>query len=352
MCATEADQARAWAARHLHGLVPIEDASPLAADASTRSFWRVRGVAGRSVVVVFGTGWETDYLSQPDNTWMELPFVVLGRMLQSIGVPVSAIICHDAENDVVAVEDLGDTTMAGALAAAGAAQREVLFDRALAIIARMQVMTAEARDWAPPLAGRCLDRATLVWEFDHYLEWGLCGVPWSDGELATVHAAFGSICDELAALDLVLTHRDFHVHNLMCTVTGDLAVIDFQDMLLANPLYDLASLLYDSYAADWIDDHMRQRLLRRWQPRLPAVSSLKFPEFERLAMLQAVQRCLKAAGRFGWLACHRGRPLFLERQRPALEVAVKLMAQLPDLAQLAQHLAAHVPAFSAALIRP
>ena len=185
------------------------------------------------------------------------------RMLQSIGVPVSAIICHDAENDVVAVEDLGDTTMAGALAAAGAAQREVLFDRALAIIARMQVMTAEARDWAPPLAGRCLDRATLVWEFDHYLEWGLCGVPWSDGELATVHAAFGSICDELAALDLVLTHRDFHVHNLMCTVTGDLAVIDFQDMLLANPLYDLASLLYDSYAADWIDDHMRQRLLRQ-----------------------------------------------------------------------------------------
>ena len=40
------------------------------------------------------------------------------------------------------------------------------------------------------------------------------------------------------------THRDFHVSNIMIT-KGKLSLIDSQDALLGNPLYDLASLIDD-----------------------------------------------------------------------------------------------------------
>ena len=52
---------------------------------------------------------------------------------------------------------------------------------------------------------------------------------------------------ELAKQSNYFTHRDFHSRNIMQLNDGELALIDFQDARLGSPIYDWASICFDSY---------------------------------------------------------------------------------------------------------
>lgn len=342
---TDLQAVRSAAARCLRGRPDGLEIHPILAGASTRTFWRARDVAGASVVVIMGTDSGTDYLARPEQHWPELPFVMLGRLLERIGIPTSNILLHDEASGAIVVRDLGDLQLLAALEQASPRERQGLLGRAVSLIECLQRHTAAACDWLAPLAGRRLDRDTLLWEFQHYFEWGLrrryhgCDAR----ALAEVEAELADVCDELAATGSVLTHRDLHARNLMVTPDGHVAVIDFQDILIANPLYDLASLLYDGYSSRWIDDATRHKLLVRAYTAMPALSGLSLAAVERLLALQGIQRALKAVGRFGWLAEHQSKPGFIDHQPGSLAIARRLLWQHGQLAPLAHRLAAVEP---------
>src|SRR5947207_4511449 len=103
-----------------------------------------------------------------------------------------------------------------------------------------------------------------MWEFDHFIEYGLIerpGVQVSMSATEELRKIFADIAHRFESQPPCLNHRDYHSWNLM--VHNDVvAVIDFQDALLAPPQYDLASLLNDRVTDSIIRPDLEAQLLR------------------------------------------------------------------------------------------
>ncbi|MDE3246178.1 MAG: phosphotransferase, partial [Acidobacteriota bacterium] len=129
-------------------------------------------------------------------------------------------------------------------------------------------------------------------------EWGCCQANffheflqkdpprWLDRLMAEVH-------ESLAPRAQFLSHRDFHVRNLM--VQGNrLVVLNFQDARRGAATYDLASILFDSYW-DWSQESCGL-LLRHVREELGWSDAALWEELN----LTALQRNFKSLGTFGY----------------------------------------------------
>ena len=106
----------------------------------------------------------------------------------------------------------------------------------------------------------------------------------------------------------VFVHRDFHASNIMVN-NNKLGLIDSQDAIIGNPLYDLASLI----------DDVRIKLPSKLQERLfnfyYSNSKLKKEQYKNLKNdfeILSVQRNLKILGIFVRLFKRDGKPDYLK----------------------------------------
>jgi aminoglycoside/choline kinase family phosphotransferase len=160
-----------------------------------------------------------------------------------------------------------------------------------------------------------------------------------------LRAAFQPIVSELAAQPRCLTHRDYHSRNLML-YRDRIWLLDFQDALLGPPHYDLASLLRDSYIAlsdDLIDTLLDDYVRLSGQAGRPIADPAAF---RRLFDLTSVQRNLKAAGRFVYIAKVKRNPNFLPSIPRTLGYVRANCRRYPELKPLAELLAPLVPELS------
>ena len=169
------------------------------------------------------------------------------------------------------------------------------------------------------------------------------GARLSAAEAPAVERAFGAIAAALAAEPKGFTHRDYQSRNLMVLPSGEQAVIDFQDALLGPRQYDLVALLRDSYVelpADLVD-----RMLARYLARLAEHGgpSLDAAAFRATFDLLTVQRKLKDAGRFVFIDRVKKNPGFLPSIPASLRYVREAFSRRPDLAELQEILARHVP---------
>jgi aminoglycoside/choline kinase family phosphotransferase len=107
----------------------------------------------------------------------------------------------------------------------------------------------------------------------------------------------------------VLCHRDYHSRNILIR-ENDFLIIDFQDARLGLPLYDVVSLLRDSYAflPEAMIAHLKSHYYNYAHEQgipLPARD-----EFERLYYLSAFQRNVKALGTFGYQIYQRKKKMY------------------------------------------
>jgi len=105
------------------------------------------------------------------------------------------------------------------------------------------------------------------------------------------------ISQKLASQPKVICHRDFHSRNVMLK-KGQAVLIDFQDARLGPAVYDLVSLLWDSYVD--LKPEIQQDLLLYYCNRFPYFSQIAGSkgEFMENLNLQIIQRCYKACGSF------------------------------------------------------
>lgn len=327
----------------------------LAGDASNRRYWRAHAV-GSDVEATFvvmellddrpaKVFEEATNLEAPS----ELPFVNVHHFLRGLDLPVPEIHVYDEERGLLLLEDLGDVMLESVVRQGDNARVRALYEKAVRMLADMHVRGTQARDETCYAFRQRFNTELLVWEFDHYLEYGVEereGETLSSSDRATVRAVFEAVARELDAQPAVLTHRDYHSRNLM--VRGrDIAMIDFQDSLLGPAAYDLASLLRDSYVTlgeDLIDElvavYLSAAAERDGVERDPE-------EFRRIFDLQSVQRNLKAAGRFVFIDVKKGNDKFLryipqtlanvrrnmrkhEVFHPALDVLSRYVPELRD----------------------
>jgi len=150
------------------------------------------------------------------------------------------------------------------------------------------------------------DERLFRWELSQFVEYGI-------GELSAAAdtAAIAPELDDLAArlgrYPRVLSHRDYHGHNLFLQYAGAtprLRVIDFQDALMAPAAQDLAVLLTTRDTARVITPTIEQRMLEYYfaaQIRRGTPMALSLDQFIESYRLCVLQHALKVIGRFTWL---------------------------------------------------
>ena len=89
--------------------------------------------------------------------------------------------------------------------------------------------------------------ANLEKESDLFFNWylrGVLGKRKSSKYKTTIKKELRRLYKKIFFKNKFIVHRDFHVSNIMLT-NKKLGIIDTQDLILGNPMYDLASLIDD-----------------------------------------------------------------------------------------------------------
>ncbi len=296
----------------------LAEVHPLAGDASSRRYFRLALGAARGAprtVIAMVLGADRLPLSSAELTVFatppaELPFINVGRFLSRIGVRIPTVFHHDADGGVLLLEDVGDTTLRAATTAVGEADVLGFYRLAIDQLIRLQVIGTREADPACVAFQQRFDRRLFAWEFDHFLEYGIPGVPAAAHE--PLRSTFAPVAERLGDAPASLAHRDFHAWNLHVH-GGEICVLDFQDALLAPPTYDLASLLTDRDTATVITPALEAALIDYYVEALGRAGTP--PDDPRTVrdqyFLCVLQRALKVVGRFHYLAEVKGKHGYL-----------------------------------------
>jgi len=301
----------------LRAFVAASGADPLSlevasADASFRSYWRVRR-DGRSVIVMD---------SPPDREPVQ-PWLAIGAQLAGVGLHVPAVLAADVEQGFLLLEDFGSRLYLDALTEHSA---DALYGDALAALFVLQTR----------LDGRDLERydeARLQMELDYLPEWLLVrhlGLQPGCADWDVIELAFRRILDTVQAQPYGFVHRDFHSRNLMVAPPTP-GIIDFQGALYGPLTYDLVSLLRDCYIAwpaarvdAWAEAY-RERLVAHGRISADAA------QFRRWFDFTGLQRHIKVLGLFCRLCYRDGKPHYLDDLPLVLRYVLEVADRHPEL---------------------
>jgi aminoglycoside/choline kinase family phosphotransferase len=275
----------------------------------------------------------------------ELPFTNVRSHLEAIGVAVPVLYYDDREAGLLYLEDFGDVTLAEACHAAERSRVETLYRRAVEGLVLIQAKGTSPRNPACIAFHRGFDAPLLMWEFEHFMEYGVLarqGKPMRADDGTVIRQEFQKIAELLAGQPQVFVHRDYHSRNLM--VDGErLGVIDFQDALMGPCSYDLASLLRDAYIQ--LDEGLIDDLIACFWHGMKRhdAGMTDRATFRRLFDLTSIQRNLKAAGRFVYIDQVKHNPKFLADIPRVLGYVQRNLLKYPELSTLQKHLAPYVP---------
>jgi N-acetylmuramate 1-kinase len=305
--------------------------------ASLRHYHRVAIDGGRPPSLVVMELGETATRSEEASKGAapaELPFINVQRYLAAAGVAVPVIHRYDQSRGLLYLEDLGDVTFESRVAAAPPDVQRRHYRAAIDQLVTLQRYAADHIDPACVAFGRAFDFDLLLWELDHFREYGLeaQGHMPSPAERAELDRHFRAIATRLAESPRLFAHRDYQSRNLMVQDApgGELRlrVIDFQDALLATAAYDLVGLLRDSYvelAPALLDDLVAYHADR---------AGRELASFRALFDLQTVQRKLKDAGRFVFIDRVKKNPNYLVHIPSSLRYVRGALDRLPELAPM------------------
>jgi aminoglycoside/choline kinase family phosphotransferase len=154
-------------------------------------------------------------------------------------------------------------------------------------------------------------------------------------------AVCASALAELAPAPPTVVLRDYHAENLLWlparTGVAQIGLLDFQDMLVGHPAYDLISLLED--ARRDTDAELRSFLLDRYLSQ----SGTDREAFVQAAATLSAQRNLKILGLFTRLCRRDGKPRYVDCL-PRVWEHLQRDLDHPALTDLRRFVARHVPA--------
>ena len=273
-----ADARLEFALQHLPARqLQIEVAS---ADASFRSYWRVRDDARTFIV-----------MDAPLDKESIAPWLDISLRLRHAGLHVPEIFAVDAAQGFILMEDLGARAYLPEL---NARTVEALYGDALDALLTMQTRVS-------PRDLPTFDEAFLMLELElmptWFLERHLDYTPTCD-EWDAIESAFRTLIDNARAQPQVFMHRDLHSRNLMIAERNNPGIIDFQGAVLGPIAYDLASLLRDCYIA-WPIEQV-DVWVERYRQRLVDAGAVDVDgaHFRRWFDLIGLQRHIKVLGLF------------------------------------------------------
>jgi aminoglycoside/choline kinase family phosphotransferase len=287
--------------------------APILKGGSDRHFFRLKGREQSWIVMRYG-------LERRENAL----FADIAVFLDKLGVPVPAIIRHDATRRVLWMQDLGMTDLHG-VSADGQRPDLPLYEAAIGAVAILH-----QRGWESAKRGGLqlmpgFDESLYAWERNYFYEeffGSICDRPLSAAEFEKIESDLSPLAAALSRRAGDLVHRDFQSQNIIIS-GGKPFLIDFQGLRLGVRHYDLASLIFDPYAR--LDDANREHLIR-FAFRQDANGQSE-NEFRRDLNLAAAQRLMQALGAYGMLGVKKGKAEFLQHAPRALFNLQSVLAQ-------------------------
>jgi len=259
----------------------------LAGDASTRKYYRIK-TEKKSFV---------GCLDKPTDGRMS-SFEEITNFLTSKNVQVPQIYQSYPEKGFVLQEDLGDDMLVNYLSKDF--DDEVIlsfYKKSIDIISQLQ--SIKIAELPSSVTSRKFDLEKYNYELGvsntFFLEKYL-NFSFDEKEKKSFHHAFNNLIDCLLADQVVPIHRDFHSRNIMVK-EGRLKIIDYQDLMLGTGLYDLVSLLDDSYFP--LKEDLKIELCHYFQKNSKIY--VDHNQFEKLYDYNAIQRIYKALGSFTYI---------------------------------------------------
>ena len=303
---------------------------PLPGDASARRYERIRDGGRRAILMDV----------PPESGLTVDPFIAVTQYLRANGFSAPEILEASADDGLLLIEDLGDALLARLCAEAPAREAD-LYAAAIDTLAAFHALRPPdpVGDWtAPPY-----DMGVLTREARLVLEWYVPGVserPVSADLAAEYEAlmleAFAPVAEDRSGP----VYRDYHAENLIrlpkrAGVAG-IGLLDYQDLLIGHPAYDVVSLLGD--ARRDIAPDLARAMLDRYLAR----SGLERDGFVAAAHVLGAQRNLKIMGLFTRLCRRDGKARYIELLPRVWRLLVADLEH-PDLARLSEWVRRNVP---------
>lgn len=331
----------------------VTQSAPLTGDASSRSYARLHlsgnGPSTTVAMILAGSGLSvsSDELAVFAEPLKELPYLNVYRFLLTLGVRVPKVYYDGSKEGFLLLEDIGDAPLREAAQGQPTSAIEQLYQQAIDQLVLLQVDGTRRRDETCIAFQQRFDHRLFMWEFEHFIEWGLekrAGKPLSPTEGQALRAMFDQISSTLDRAPTFLNHRDYHSWNLF--VQNDaIRVIDFQDALLAPATYDLETLLNDRDTPTVITPALEQALVEyyhaTWTERGGAAMSLEqlWEEYN----LCLLQKACKVVGRFYYLELEKGKTGYSRYIPPTLATVRRVVTRLPQYRRLQEIIATHFP---------
>lgn len=319
----------------LSGLASGYLIEPIKGGASTRNYYRVYlpGLPVHSSAVI--------QLNNKRFRLDESDYYQVGEILRKLNLPVPAIYEDFSRDGALLLQDIGDSNLCDLASEIrdDTIALEALYRQA---IDHMVVFQTRAIHYSQGVNAfqRAFDEKKLLWELDFMMKHFAASFsryePRGAG-LKTLKSFFDDLVNRIAALPRVFCHRDYHSRNLMLW-NEQVYIVDFQDARMGPHVYDLVSLLGDSYVD--LGDLLRRKLLEYYLECHPDFSADDLHILNDQFNLVALQRHLKHLGTFGYQVsigkqdCRDYMPLtfhYLEKNFlnfPEYEEAMKILTEL------------------------
>ena len=307
----------------------------LAGDASNRRYLRLTD--GQKTAIAMDVAAEAEALD---------PFVAMTDWLRGQGYSAPEILAADFDTGFLLLEDLGDDLYSHWIERCPD-DETALYERAVDLLADLadrpvpEAIGQAPRQLAvPPYDRGALDREALLAH-----DWWMPSATRASADPALredYRALIQAATEPVAEIRRILVLRDYHAENLLWLPDrpglAAVGLLDYQDVLVGHPAYDLVSLLED--ARRDTPPAMREAMIARYLSRRPGEEAKAFRQ--AYAVLGA-QRNLKIIGIFARLAVRDRKPRYLA-MIPRVWDHLQADLQHPALAALRAWVEIHVPA--------
>ena len=265
-------------------------------------------------------------------------FIAIDHGLRRAGIRAPEILASDIDAGLLLLEDLGNEGILDSTGVRIMERYEAAIDLLIFMHGRNWPVDAplanDRRYRIPPY-----DREALLVEISLFPDWfgGHGGEPAFPKERREDFLGeWARLLATIEGSETTWTLRDFHSPNILWQGTasgiGRVGVIDFQDAVIGDPAYDVASLAQDARADLSPDD---ERGLKERYIGGRKAQNLRFDAraFERAYTILGLQRATKVLGIFTRLALAEGKPGY-QRHRRRLKALIRRNLADPVLSPL------------------
>jgi len=257
-------------------------------DASFREFFRLHKGKKTSIIVT----------AKKERFKNLIAYSAINKFLKNKGIHTPKLISQNLKEGIIEIEDFGDKTLLQYIKQSK--NKLSFYKKCVDVIIKIQKINPTRKIKFGPNKYLNLSNYNLKslhkesnLFFDWYLE-GVIGKKKSLKHKKIIKKELNKIYKKIFFKNKFIVHRDFHVSNIMST-KKKLGIIDTQDAIIGNPVYDLASLIDDVRVKVpiQIKNKIFQYYLNKCSIKKKQISLLK-NDFDTLS----VQRNLKILGIF------------------------------------------------------